>query len=44
MSCDGNCMRTFHIGMVDADIADINACNPMNMPEDLARTLNVGLA
>ena len=45
MSCDGNCMRSYHIGMKDTDTeelySDIQPCNPMQMPEDLAARLDV---
>ena len=41
MSCDGNCMRSYHIGMVDIESYSLECCNPMDMPEDLGRALNV---
>ena len=47
MSCDGNCMRSYHIGMKDTDSEETEPepdeppCNPMLMPEDLAARLDV---
>ena len=45
MSCDGNCMRSYHIGMKDMEFEDAEPdrppCNPMQMPEDLAARLDV---
>lgn len=34
-------MRSFHVGMIDEDEYSSEACNPMEMAEDLAVALNV---
>lgn len=49
--CDGHCLRAFHLGLDESETDSGQrkltyndcACNPLGMPEDLARRLNVSM-
>ena len=41
ISCDGTCMRSFHIGLAEDGEFSSEVCNPMGMPLELYRRFEV---